>query len=943
MRLTFSDAQRNVTEIANRESYSLDVLYELLAAYGRSASAITKLRSGTLNLAEDKENEVLQRGVVYFKHVPDGNLLSVVDSLDQDPLVVRYNPRYLIATDYNQLVAKDTKKDTTLDIKLRDIDRNVDFFYGWTGDEVTSEKTEAIADRRAADKMKDLYGEIEKVNHQRLADPKGNFRHDLNVFFSRLLFCFFAEDTRIFSKDAKTIFTSSIKDFTLTDGSDLDEFLDTLFNALDTEDKSGFTSPYSKFPYVNGTIFDTKKHNIAIPKFNAQARKLMLDCGNLDWSSINPDIFGSMFQSIVDEDHRSNNGMHYTSVPNILKTIEPLFLDELREDFDTNYDNQKKLEKLWNRISKIKIFDPACGSGNFLIIAYKKLREIEHGIIDRLYSDDYRKAQLAGRLESRIKLDNFYGIEIDDFAHEIAILSLYLAKHQMNIEFEEHFGKEISLIPLEDNAKIVHGNAARVDWNEVCPNIEHDIGNPQPDQQYLLEIEAKNEQKSLISDEDLKQKSWDEIYLIGNPPYAGSRKQDVEQKSDMDNVFAKVVDRYRSMDYVAIWFYKATKWLSENDRSAFSFVSVNSISQGIQVELIWPLILRDRLKIDYAYTSFKWENSATNNAGVTCVIIAMSNRKVKEKFIYTDFVRKVVDDITPYLSESTGGITVSSRQKPLSGFPEMNFGNMPADGGNLILSEEEKNMLVSRYPHASQYIYELVGARELIQSHQRRYCLWLSGVSKDDIDSIPEIRDRVAAVRDIRKDSSRPKLADIPHLFAQITADPTKYDSALVFPRVSSQRRTYMPLRFADKTEIVADSCLVVPDAKLYQFAVVTSRMHMTWLRAVGGKMKTDYRYSKDIVYNTFPIRTLTQDEQNIISKLARSVLFARENHSEKTLAEMYDPNKMPEDLQQAHHELDLTVDRLYRAKPYNNDEERLADLFTLYEQMIANEKEKTK
>lgn len=367
MRLSFADAQRNVAEIANREAYNKDVLYELLAAYGRSRSAITKLREGSLNLAEDKDHEVLQRGVVYFKYVEDDNKLhSTAEDLSQDPLTVRYNPRYLIATDYKRLVAVDTKKNTRLDINLRDIDRDVDFFYGWTGDEITDEKTEAVADRRAADKMKDLYAEIEKINQERLADPKSNFRHDLNVFFSRLLFCFFAEDTRVFSKEESSIFTSSIKDYTQTDGSDLDQFLQTLFDALDTSDKSGFTSPFSKFPYVNGTIFDTKKHSIGIPKFNAQARKLILDCGNQNWAEINPDIFGSMFQSIVDEEQRSNHGQHYTSVPNIMKTIEPLFLDGLREEFDKYYDNDRKLEQLWNRISKIKVFDPACGSGNFL-------------------------------------------------------------------------------------------------------------------------------------------------------------------------------------------------------------------------------------------------------------------------------------------------------------------------------------------------------------------------------------------------------------------------------------------------------------------------------------------------------------------------------------------------------------------------------------------------
>lgn len=939
MRLTFAEAQRNVAEIANRESYTKDVIFELLAAYGRSASAITKLRSGALNLAENKDDDVLQRGVVYFKHIPSGNLRSVIDSLDKDPLVVRYNPRYLIATDYDQLVAKDIKKDTTLDIKLRDIDRNVDFFYGWTGDEVTSEKTEAVADRRAADKMKDLYAEIERVNRDKLANPKSTFRHDLNVFFSRLLFCFFAEDTKVFSKTEPSIFTSSIKDYTQTDGSDLDEFLRTLFDSLDTEDKSGFTSPYSKFPYVNGTIFDTKKHNIAIPKFNAQARKLILDCGNQNWALINPDIFGSMFQSIVDEDHRANNGMHYTSVPNIMRTIEPLFIDELREEFDANYDNPKKLERLWDRISKIKVFDPACGSGNFLIIAYKELRKIEHGIIDRLFSDDYKRAMLSGRLESRIKLDNFYGIEIDDFAHEIAILSLYLAKHQMNIEFEEHFGKEIILIPLKDNAKIVQGNSMRIDWNDVCPNIQHTLDKQKPDQQYLIELEKVNEQESLISDEDLKQKYWDEIYLIGNPPYLGSSLQDADQKRDMTHVFSSFRN-YKNLDLIAAWFKLGADYI-KGTKAQLAFVSTNSICQGEQVALLWPYIFDKGVEIGFAYTSFKWTNGARNVAGVTVVVINLRSKNKTKKYIYDNLIRAEVDHINAYLSNGAD-IIITKRSKPLSSIPKMGYGCKPVDGGFLIFDTATKDKAINDDPRVAKFVKKFVSGQDYL-SNNNRWCLWIPDSDFDEAYQIPFVKERVDEVKAFRlksKDKGAQAMARKSYQFREFVMPPS---NSIIMPSTSSERREYIPCGYIPADTVPNNASFVISEAPLWIFGIISSRMHMAWVRSVAGQLETRIRYSSAIVYNTFPLNKLVDYQKEDLESKVRAVLFARENHSELTLVDMYDPDDMPEDLRQAHHELDIAVDRLYRPKPYNNDEERLADLFSLYEQMTKAEKEKTK
>lgn len=928
MKISFSDVQRNVSEIANRQVYTSDVLYELMAAYGRAVASITKLRSGNLNLAEDKSTTVLQRGVVYFKVVPNAaSLPAEVEKLEQDPLTQRYNPRFLIATDLKTFAAKDTKKGNTLEIAWENIDRNVDFFYGWTGDEVTDEKTEAAADRRAADKMKELYQELEKVNLEKFKDKSSDFRHHLNVFFTRLLFCFFAEDTRVFSKDDTYIFTGSIKDFTQPDGSDLDEFLSTLFESLDEEDKSKYTSPFSKFPYVNGKIF-SKKFGIEIPRFNAQARKLILDCGALSWAEINPDIFGSMFQSIVDEEHRSTHGMHYTSVPNIMKTIEPLFLNELREEFDKQYDNPKQLQKLLDRISKIKIFDPACGSGNFLIIAYKELRKLEHAIIERLFDDEHKRTVLAGRLKSKIELDNFYGIEIDDFACEVAVLSLYLAKHQMNIEFEKQFGQEIKLIPLKDKANIVHGNAARVDWQEVCPNrqIKRSL-NEEQQQQQLIATELGNQQT-------LEQDVWEEIYLIGNPPYQGSSLQSTSQKEDMAHLF-KGLSNFKNLDYIACWLKIGSDYI-RGTRASFAFVSTNSVTQGEQVGMLWPHLLKE-LEIGFTYTSFKWKNSAKDNAGVTCIVIGLRNISNKQKFIFSDGVASAVKNINPYLSEGSN-IIVYKKTKPISILPVMTYGSKPVDGGHLILSPIEKDNLLLNSPSSRIYIKSLVGADELLYGI-KRYCLWINEESLSDAYKIPEIKLKVDLVEKFRKRSKKAatrKIAGVGYRFGEV-----RYSNraSAVIPSVTSENRDYIPIGYINGESVVTNRAHTILDCPYYVFSIINSKIHNVWVKAVAGRLETRLNYSSTICYNNFPVTNLSEQQQVELDKSAQKILLARENHTEKTLAEMYDANKMPDDLREAHHQNDLLVDRLYRQKPYVNDEERLADLFKLYEEMVAKEK----
>lgn len=926
MKIALQQVQQNIADIANRHEYTADIIYELLGAYGRSKSAITQLREGHLNKVEDA-GAVLQKDVVYFRTFAPGTPLEAeVEGLYEDPLTQRYKPRYLIATDLTDLAAKDIVKDTPLTIKLADIDNHLDFFYAWTGDEVVDTKTEARADRRAADKMNELYVEIEKTNRQEFIDNQ-NFRHELNVFFTRLLFCYFAEDTGIYGDKQ---FTNAIKMYTQTDGSDLAWFFGELFGALDTkpEDNGSLKTPFKEFPYVNGSIFNTSKHAIAIPEFSAQARHLILECGRQNWGKINPDIFGVMFQSIVDPERRDENGMDYTSIPNIMKVIQPLFLDSLDEEYDKYFDNEKKLWALLTRVQKIKVFDPACGSGNFLIIAYKELRKLQHKIIARI--DQLRPAGLNAGLPDNqlININNFYGIEIDDFAHELAVLSLFLAKHQMNQEFTEQFGKALSIIPLIDIPTIVRGNAARLDWQEVCPNVGHTV--TASEQSALFEFEDKQTELKL------GETTYDEIYLIGNPPYKGADKQTPEQKADFKAYFADE-DYSGNSDYISIWFIKGARYIS-NSKARLAFVSVNSVCQGEHVGLMFPKIFDEGVEIGFAHTSFRWQNSARDQAGVTVIVLSLRNPSKAQKYLFTDDIQKSVDHINAYLLPSEADI-VFKTNKSINHFPEMVFGSMPRDEGNLVLSPEEKDKLTED-PRVEKFIKRYLGAAEFIRGNDR-YCLWIEAEDYEEAMAIPAIRERIKSVAEFRSKSkakSTQDYAERPYRFVQISYKPT---SSIIVPSVSSERRKYIPMGFLDKDTVISNAANAIYDAEPWLFALLESKMHMAWIRTVCGQLETRIRYSSTLGYNTFPVNPLTEAEKEALNKSARHILLARATHPEKTLADMYDPNKMPADLRAAHEENDHLVDNLYKKGGFTNDEDRLAALFDLYEQMTAKEKTK--
>ena len=893
MRLSVRELEERVAALAGRNYFSQELLYDLLAAYGRSAGSITRLRKGDLNVARDPQaGEVAQKNVVYFRPVPressTDELLELMGELTDAEHVTRYCPRFVLVTDYHRLLAYDTRTREMLSTPLGEIGQHVAFFLPWAGMEKTTYISEHHADRKAADKMAVLFDELLKVTPS--LKETAQSRHNLNTFFSRLLFCFFAEDTEVFTSNQ---FTNAVGSLTLTDGSDTHEVITQIFAALDAESREDKPAVAADFPYVNGRLFAVQPGQY-VPVFNRRAREVLLELGALQWGDINPDIFGSMFQSVIDAGQRANLGQHYTSVPNILKTIEPLFLDDLKAQLEAAEGSPKRLRKLLDRIAGIKVFDPACGSGNFLVIAYKELRKLEHAIREQLQqlSGDYQSQLL---LDSVVRIENFYGIEIDDFPAEIAVLSLWIAKHQMNVEFKQKFGTSIPLIPLREAGAVRCGNAARLDWQEVCPN-----------------------------------NGEEEIYLIGNPPYVGSSMQTKEQKADFPFVFGK--RKYaKSLDYVSLWFVSGADYIA-GTKAQLAFVSTNSVVQGDHVALLFPHIFDQHVEIGYAYHSFKWTNNAKSNAGVTVIVLSLRPEGIKSpKYIFSGGVRTDAKNINGYLLDSSNIILASPSYPMSSAVPPMVYGNKPVDGGNLFIENRKQlDNIILNFPESQKYIRPILGSVEFINGKER-WCLWITDDQAEEALKIPAIAERAERVRQKRLESTKKQtlqFAEKPWRFVEARYQKT---DKLIVPRVSSERREYIPIGYLGPDTVISDSAFAVYDAEPWLFALLTSRMHMVWTRTVGGRMKTDYRYSNSIIYNNFPVPELLARSKSELTDAALRVLDVREHHSEMTLAQLYDPDTMPQDLRIAHEQLDLLVDSLYRDTPFATDDERLKRLFNLY------------
>ncbi len=888
---TFSylEAQQALENIAERCTKD-NIVYELLRIFcGYGDASIQRIIDGRGNDAKDGRTILIKKLIAYRATdnglFGDDNLYEIIEAMQKDSSIYKKEPRLYVASDGKRIIAYDPKEEDLYDNDISLMWKDFEFFKPLAGIEKFRNIEEAEADVKSAEMMAKIYDDIRRYNdvHDRQQI------HNINVFMTRLLFCFFAEDTGLFP--IANMFTTAIRQDTKADGTDLAEFLDGIFDIMAIEDKqirASLPNKITQFPYVNGGLFKT---HIPIPVLSRRTRMLMLKCGEYNWAEINPDIFGSMIQAVINPDDRAGLGIHYTSVPNIMKVIRPLFLDELTEEFVRVKDDAKKLNTLMFRLSKIKFFDPACGSGNFLIIAYKSIRELEIQIWKRLR--ELGSTQLPF---SNIALTQFYGIEIDEYACDTAKLSLWLAEHQVNNLFYKELGSKVDALPLGKSGNIVCGNACRLDWNTVCPHT---------------------------ADE--------EVYVMGNPPYLGSKLQDSKQKEDMLIALAELKEK-KTLDYIAAWFWKGAKYIKDT-KAKYAFVSTNSISQGEQVAMLWKDIFDLKLNIFFARTSFKWQNNAKYNAAVICTIIGVSNEYKGAKSLYNEDKNECykVENINPYLYE--GGNIIVEKMPLCQPIPQMLFGSMPRDGGFLILLEDEVKLLIYKYPHIKPIVKKYMGSQELLQGLVR-YCLWIEEPQKKLAYSIPEIANRIESVKIMRQGSdasSTQEYANRPYMFVQRAYQPT---DAIIVPSVSSERREYIPIGFVDKETVISNLAFAVYDAELWLFALLTSKIHNVWVRTVGGRLKTDYRYSATLCYNTFPFPKITKEQKERLTELAEEVLLTRENHTEMTLGEMYNPETMPADLKEAHKALDIAVEQCYRPEPFTSDDERLEYLFKLYERM---------
>lgn len=888
--------------------------YDFLGLYDFPKATLTRLR-------KNNGNEVKNKAL--FEVIGQGqSVVAKVAEMEKVLSSKKSKPRILIATDFEELAAKDIQTADTLNISLKDLPAYVDFFLPWNGVEKVDYAKENPADIKAAARFTRLYDELRQINQ---FSDQTTEEKEFNLFLIRLLFLLFAEDTEIMPKG---IFTNAIKTRSAEDGSDLDNLINKIFASLDVANRSNQEKWLQEFPYVNGKLF-TKAHTALV--FDRKTRKLIIEAAELlNWNEINPDILGAMIQTVASKEQRSVSGMHYTSVENIMKVIKPLFLDDLtasyqnlvdkineNEDKDitnkTRRENRntfiRELESLLDRISNIKFLDPACGSGNFLIITYKEIRRLEVKILKSLR--ELRQDRTIDFFEtSKISLNQFYGIELDDFAHEVARLSLWIAEYQMNLEAENEINLKSAFLPLRDAGNITQGNALRLDWNEILPH-----------------------------------QSDDEIYLIGNPPYIGAKLQNKEQKEDLKHTIGEKL-KYKKMDYIAGWFFKGVEFINSAN-SKLAFVTTNSIFQGEQVGFVWEPLL-DKMTIDFAYTSFKWGNSAANNAGVTVAIVGLANNTNAKsgKYIFDETLNRVsANHINPYLA-SGEDILVKSANAPLNNLPKMVFGSMPRDGGYLIIStQEERNSIISEYPELSHYIKNYVGSEEFIKD-KHRYVFWLNEKTYQEVKDNPIIQKRVEAVKANRlasSASSTQAAAKTPYAFVQ----KGEYDEAyatfktsgedeflqLVVPAVSSESREYVPLGFVGEDTIVSNRCYVVYNSPIWLLGLLQSKLHMVWLRSIGGKLKTDYSYSSGVVYNTFPVPELSTRRKNMIEEQIFEILDLREELG-STLAELYHKDTMPDSLREAHKKLDEIVERAYKYTPFNSDEERLSHLLKRYKEM---------
>jgi len=884
--------------------------YAFLEAFGNKPTTIKRLRTGSSNKSD--LGGVLQTNNIHIAVCPEGEVTKTLTALKASPATAKAKAKFVLATDGIDLEAEDLNNGETVASTYTDFPNHFGFFLPLAGITTVKQIRESSFDIRATSRLNKLYVELLKDNPEWGTAER---RHDMNHFMARLIFCFFAEDTDIFKGD--DVFTNTIDRMSERDSSNTHEIISALFLAMNTEsddhDAANVPRWANDFPYVNGGLFSGSTD---VPVFSRIARSYLLHIGGLDWQQINPDIFGSMIQAVTDDEERGQLGMHYTSVPNILKVLNPLFLDDLRAQLDESGDNARKLLNLRKRISNIRVFDPACGSGNFLVIAYKEMRLIEAEV---------NKRRNEGGEKTAIPLTNFRGIELRDFPAEIARLALIIAEYQCDVLHRGQRDALADFLPLDAKNWITCGNALRLDWLSICPPTGTGV-----------KLRAEDLFESPLDQAEIDfENEGGETYICGNPPYVGDKKQTTNQKSDMERLLGDRTKKWKSLDYVCGWFVKAADYGLHTETSS-AFVSTNSISQGQQVPVLWPLILETGHQISFAHTSFKWQNLASHNAGVMVVIIGMSKDGGKEKKLFSsaqDGESIVVStaNISPYLAPGKT-VFIQSRKTPLSEVSEMVLGNFAKDGGHLLLDYSDLSALDS---DALEFVRPMFGGQEFIKGNAR-FCFWIEDSDFEKANRNKLLAARFEKVRANRLSSPKKatrEWAKKPYRFVEVRSP--AYLEALVLPIVSSENRDFFPVGFLPKNAIV-NYAFGLYDAPLWNMALIASRLHMAWIATVCGKMKTDYRYSNTLGWNTFPVPTLTEKNKADLTTCAEDILLAREAHFPATIADLYKPDAMPENLKAAHAHNDEVLERIYIGRRFKNDTERLERLFELYTKMTT-------
>jgi len=881
-------------DTSNEEADAKPFLVEFFNVFGISSKRVSTFEHRVKKLDEkDGYIDLLWKGTILIEMKSRGKNLDkayiqakeYTHGLKQHEL-----PKYILISDFENFRLYDLEEDRTIEFKLNELVNNVQHFGYILGYQKKIYKEQDPANIKAAELMGKLHDRLEEI---------GYTSHPLEVYLVRILFCLFAEDTTIFNKQQ---FQDYLEQRTAEDGSDLASKLQELFQVLNTPKENRFKNldeQLADFPYVNGKLFE---ENLPTASFDSKMRQALLNCCYIDWSKISPAIFGSMFQSVMNPTERRNLGAHYTSETNILKLIKPLFLDELWTEFESIKGNKNKLPEFHKKLSTLKFLDPACGCGNFLVITYRELRLLEFEVLKSINKSGQKFLDISQILW--IDVDQFNGIEYEEFPARIAEVAMWLIDHQMNMMVSSEFGQYFVRLPLKKSANIVHGDALETDWENVV---------------------SKNELS----------------YILGNPPFIGSKIMKQSQRDQIVKQFDNS-DGSGVLDYVTGWYIKAAKYIQES-KIKVGFVSTNSIVQGEQTSILWgQMIIKYNIKIHFAHRTFKWSNEAKGNAAVYCVIVGFANFDTNNKsiFEYEDIKGEALEikakNINPYLVDAKD-IFITKRRKPICNVPEISFGSMPNDGGNFLFTDEEKNEFIEYEPISEKFFKPLISAHEFLNGH-KRWCLWLKNANPTDLKEAKLVTERIENVRKLRMESNRQatqKLAAFPTLFGEDRQPKSEY---ILIPRHSSENRKYIPMGFFDKNSIASDSCIFIEGATLYDFGILHSSIHMAWVNTVCGRLESRYRYSKDIVYNNFPWpENPTEKTIKSIEERAQKVLDVRLQFPNSSLADLYDPLTMPPELVKAHNDLDKAVDLAYRPQPFTIEAKRMEFLFELYEKYTAD------